>query len=91
MITETNKKHVCDHGKVLHNCVGDVVEDRVNECKFVYLKNDALILMGGKINLGHFQFLLNDINEENIAKLRLLYVRRFNFVCLVTPKQGIFV
>ena len=44
-----------------------------------------------KINFGTFQVLLDDINAENIAKLKLAYVGWLIFVCSVKPKEIVLV
>ena len=44
-----------------------------------------------KIHFGLIQVLLDDINAENIVRLKLGYVGGFNFVCSVTPNQSILV
>ena len=47
----------------------------VAECKFFCLDNDMVSLIEEKIYRGPFQALLEDINVENIAKLKLVDVR----------------
>ena len=44
----------------------------------------------GKIHFRLFWIILDNINMENIAKFKLLRVRGFNFVCLMTPIQIVF-
>ena len=50
-----------------------------------------VILIEDKIHLGPFHIILDDINAENIAKLKLAYVGGFNSVCLMKPKQIVLV
>ena len=49
-----------------------------DEYKFIY-------------HFGPFQVVSDDINTENIVKLKLAYERGFNFVCSMTPKQSFLV
>ena len=59
--------------------------------KFVCLENNMVSLIKEKINFAPFMIILDDINAENIAKLKLAYVGGFNFVCSVTPKHRVLV
>ena len=51
------------------------VKYRRNECKFICLENSMVRVIEGKIYSGPFQVILKDINEENIAELKLPHVR----------------
>ena len=42
-------------------------------------------LIKEKIHFVPFQVPLDNINAENVANLKLAYVRVFNFICLITP------
>ena len=42
------------------------VKDRGNECKFVYLGNNVVSMIEGKIRFGPFPVLLANINEERL-------------------------
>ena len=61
------------------------------ECEFVCLENNMVNLIEEKIHFGPFQVLLDGINVEKITKLKLAYVRGFNFVCSMTPNKGVLV
>ena len=62
-----------------------------DECKFFCMENKIVSLIGEKIPFGTFWVILDNIDVENTAKLKLAYGRGFNFVCSVTPKQSILV
>ena len=47
------------------------------EYRFVCMENNMLSLIKGKNHFGPFQVILDNINGENIAKLKLAYVRGF--------------
>ena len=51
------------------------------------VENNIVSLYRREIHFGLFQVLLDDINAENITKMKLAYVRRFKYFCLMTPKQ----
>ena len=42
-------------------------------------------------HFGPFQVVSDDINAENIENLKLAYVREFNSVCSMIPKQSVLV
>ena len=67
------------------------IKDGVYVCKFICLENNMVSLIKEKIHFGPFHVLLDDINAENIVKLKLAYVRGFNFICSMTPKQSVLV
>ena len=83
VLAETKRKDFGDKKQVC-------VEDVGYECKFVCLDNNMVGLVKEKIYFGPSQF-FDDINAENIAKLKLAYVRGFNYVCSVTPTQSVLV
>ena len=51
------------------------------------MENNMVSLFEENINFGTFQILLDDINAENIVKLKLANVQGFNFVSSMTPKK----
>ena len=64
--------------------------DDMNICVF-YLDNDVEILVKEKNNSGSFQVLLDNINAENIAKLKLANVGGLKFGCSMTTNQSVLV
>ena len=52
------------------------------ECKFLCLDNDMVSLIEDNVNFGTFQVILENINVENIAKIKLVHVKGFNYVFL---------
>ena len=83
-ITETKKKNFGDQKKVY-------VKYEVDECMFVCLNNNMVSLIKYQIHFGPFQVLLDDINAENLEKLKLAHVGGLHFVCYMTPKQSVLV
>ena len=66
-LVETKKGKFVEHKQVYVKYGGD-------ECKSVYLENNMVSLTEEKIHFGTFQVILDDINAENIAKMKLAYV-----------------
>ena len=66
-LTEMKKKNFSDQKQVYVKYGGF-------ECKFVCMENNMVSLTEEKIHFGTFQVLLDDINAENIAKLKLAYI-----------------
>ena len=79
---EIKKRNSGEHKQVY-------VKDGGNEYKCVCLYDNMVSLIEVKIHFGLFLYLLDDINVENIVKLKLAHVRGINFVCSMTPKQSV--
>ena len=52
----------------------------------VYLENILLSVIKGKINVVPFHVILDGINTENIAKMKLEDLIAFKFICSVKTK-----
>ena len=59
--------------------------------QFMCMENNMVSLNEDKIHFEPFQVPLDNINAENIAKLKLVYVGWLNFVCLMTQKEIVLV
>ena len=66
-LEETKKRNFFEQKQMYVKYGGD-------EFKFVCLENNMVNLISEKIHFGTFQVLLDNINADNIAKLKLAYV-----------------